>query len=62
MAVAMDVAMIFIIIAIIRIFLIKIYATGITINVVIESTALNQLFETYIIYFITIYQSYILLF
>ena len=62
MAVAMDVAMIFIIIAIIRIFLIKIYVTGITINVVIESTALNQLFETYIIYFITIYQSYILLF
>ena len=62
MAVAMDVAMIFIIIAIIRIFLIKIYATGITINAVIESTALNQLFETYIIYFITIYQSYILLF
>ena len=62
MAVAMDVAMIFIIIAIIRIFLIKIYATGITINVVIDSTALNQLFETYIIYFITIYQSYILLF
>ena len=62
MAVAMDVAMIFIIIAIIRIFLIRIYATGITINVVIESTALNQLFETYIIHFITIYQSYILLF